>query len=77
MEMIQAILKMLSASDDVSINRVLGALITINFVGIQWVTLFVDIKMDRIEIVFDSSIYLIAILLGLKGIEKIIGYFKK
>lgn len=75
--MIQAILKMLSASDDVSINRVLGALITINFVGIQWVTLFVDIKMDRIEIVFDSSIYLIAILLGLKGIEKIIGYFKK
>ena len=76
MKITEALLKMLSASDDVSINRVLGALLVINFIGILWVTLFVDIKIDRLEIVFDTSIYLIAILLGLKGLEKIIGYFK-
>ena len=76
MELKPAILKMLSASDDVSINRVLGGLMAINFIGILWVTLFTDIDINRMGLVIDSSLYAIAILLGLKGLEKIIGYFK-
>lgn len=77
MQIKEMLLKMLSGTDDVSLNRALGALIAINLVVIMWVALFTQFDMARFELVFNSSIYLIVILLGLKGIEKVVGYFKK
>lgn len=77
MQIKEMLLKMLSGTDDVSLNRTLGALIAINLVVIMWVALFTQFDMARFELVFNSSIYLIVILLGLKGIEKVVGYFKK
>lgn len=77
MQIKEMLMKMLSGTDDVSLNRTLGALIAINLVVIMWVALFTQFDMARFELVFNSSIYLIVILLGLKGIEKVVGYFKK